>query len=258
MEADSVWTAYLCMWLAVIGAVLGSFLDCAADRWSRGEDWRKGRSHCTSCGHVLGPGDLFPIFSYVLHGGRCRYCGSRIPGECLYAELAGATAFVCLGLRFGLSPELGQWLVFAGILLALSLADRKRRIIPDPLVLLLILNRAVWIFLLHQSPAEIVRTILPGLGIPICLLVFVLWTEKLQNREVMGGGDIKLLFALALCLTWAEQLFTLLTGCLMGLLAVFCSRRQEKAVPFGPFLSAGAVLALTLGSPLIQWYLALF
>lgn len=258
MEADSVWTAYLCMWLAVIGAVLGSFLDCAADRWSRGEDWRKGRSHCTSCGHVLGPGDLFPIFSYVLHGGRCRYCGSRIPEECLYAELAGAAAFVCLGLRFGLSPELGQWLVFAGILLALSLADRKRRIIPDPLVLLLILNRAVWIFLLHQSPAEIVRTILPGLGIPICLLVFVLWTEKLQNREVMGGGDIKLLFALALCLTWAEQLFTLLTGCLMGLLAVFCSRRQEKAVPFGPFLSAGAVLALTLGSPLIQWYLALF
>lgn len=79
MEADSVWTAYLCMWLAVIGAVLGSFLDCAADRWSRGEDWKKGRSHCTSCGHLLGPGDcsLYSVMCGIGDDAGTAAAGSR-------------------------------------------------------------------------------------------------------------------------------------------------------------------------------------
>ena len=114
MEEEQIWTAFLCFWLAVSGAVLGSFLDCALSRWAE-EDPHPfaGRSRCASCGHVLGARDLVPVVSYLARRGRCRWCGERIPAECLWAELAGAAAFVCVGARFGLCPELGQWLVFA-------------------------------------------------------------------------------------------------------------------------------------------------
>ena len=94
---DRVWTIYLCFWLAVFGAVLGSFLDCAASRWAAGAPPFRGRSRCSSCGHALGAGDLIPVFSFLRRRGRCRYCGERIPADCLAAELAGAAALACMG-----------------------------------------------------------------------------------------------------------------------------------------------------------------
>ena len=111
---EQLLTAYLCFWLAVLGAVLGSFLDCAASRWAAGDPHPfAGRSRCSSCGHALGARDLVPVFSFLLRRGRCRYCGAGIPAECLTAELAGAAVFACLGVRFGWTPELGQWLAWA-------------------------------------------------------------------------------------------------------------------------------------------------
>lgn len=141
---EQLLTAYLCFWLAVLGAVLGSFLDCAASRWAAGDPHPfRGRSRCGSCGHTLGARDLVPVFSFLLRRGRCRWCGEAIPARCLVSELAGAAAFLCLGLRFGLSLELGQWFAFAALLLALSLTDWAARILPDKLLLLLAANRAV-------------------------------------------------------------------------------------------------------------------
>ena len=195
---NMVITAYMCLWLAVLGAVLGSFLDCAVSRWAAGEPWHRGRSRCISCGHPLVARDLVPVASYLLRRGRCRFCGRKIPAECLLAELAGAGAFLCLGLRFGLRPALGQWLVWAGLLLALSLWDAAEQIIPDSLLL-------------------------------------------------------------ALYMGWAELLLGLLLSCLLGLLwAALAGRRRDAAVPFGPFLAAGAVSAVCFGGPVIRWYFSLF
>lgn len=256
---NMVITAYVCLWLAVFGAVLGSFLDCAVSRWAAGERMFAGRSRCASCGHVLGARDLVPVFSFLLRRGRCRFCGGKIPAECLLAELAGAGVFLCLGLRFGPRPALGQWLVWAGLLLALSLADAARRIIPDVLLLAMAANRLLWLVLLGENPAEAALGILTACAVPAVLLALVLAAEKVSRREVMGGGDIKLLFALALYLGWAELLLALLASCLLGLLwAALAGRRRDAAVPFGPFLAAGAVCAVCFGGPVIQWYLGLF
>ena len=74
----------LCLfWLAVLGASLGSFVDCAASRWAFGQDPFAGRSHCAVCGHTLGVRDLIPLLSYLFHRGRCRFCGERIPVDCV-------------------------------------------------------------------------------------------------------------------------------------------------------------------------------
>lgn len=258
MEEQQIWTAFLCFWLAVLGAVLGSFLDCAASRWAVGEPPFRGRSRCASCGHTLGAGDLVPVLSFLLRRGRCRYCGERIPVECLASELAGALALGCLAARFGPEWELGQWAVWAVLLLALSLTDAAKQIIPDSLLLALAANRAVWFFVLGHGVRELLAAV-TACAVPAALLAMVLAMEKRMGREVMGGGDIKLLFVLALYLRWAELLLALLAGCLLGLLSAALARRKKgAAMAFGPFLAAGAVWTVCFGGPVLDWYFGLF
>lgn len=256
---EQLLTAYLCFWLAVFGAVLGSFLDCAVSRWAAGDPHPfRGRSRCGSCGQTLGPRDLLPIASFLFCRGRCRYCGARIPAECLVSELAGAAAFVLLGWRFGWVLELGQWLAFAALLLALSLMDWAKRILPDKLLLLLAANRAVWFVLLGHGARELLAAA-KACAVPAALLVLVLAMERLLGREAMGGGDIKLLFVLALYLGWAELFLTLLAGCLLGLLwAALTGGSGKTAMPFGPFLALGAMLTVCCGGPVLEWYFGLF
>ena len=258
-DETTVWTIFLCVWLALCGAALASFLDCCISRLSAGDAHPfGGRSRCLSCGHTLGAADLAPVFSWLFLRGRCRYCGKRIPAECVLSELAGAAAFAGLALRFGPVPELGQWLILAGVLLALSLTDLAKRIIPDRLLLLLAANRAVWFLVLGQGTAEAL-TALKACAVPAALLVLVLLLEKMIAREAMGGGDIKLLFALALYLSWAQLVLTLLAGCLLGLVwAALTGGKKGSVLPFGPFLAAGAVLTICCGEPLLLWYFGLF
>lgn len=259
MKEEQIWTIFLCFWLAVFGAVMGSFLDCAVSRWAAGKPgfW-KGRSQCGSCGHELGLRDLIPVFSFLFRRGKCKYCGARIPFDCLAAELAGMLAFGSLALRFGPSLELGQWLILALLLLAVSLTDQAKRIIPNKLLLLAAANRVVWFFVLGNWGQEALAA-LTACAVPVVLLVLVLAGEKLSGRELMGGGDIKLLFVLALYLSWAELLLMLLASCLLGIIWAGITRRKAGTVmPFGPFLAAGAVLTVCYGGPVLSWYLSLF
>lgn len=257
MNPDLLLKIYLCVWLFVAGAVLGSFLDCAVWRWAHGEAMFRGRSHCGSCGHTLSPQELVPVFSFLFSRGKCRHCGEKIPAECLWAELAGGIGFVCFGVKFGLSLELAQWLVLGALLLAVSLADGAKRIIPDRLLLAMAANRAVWLFVLGRPLWDTVKGMLASCIVPAALLCFVLLAEKVMKKEAMGGGDIKLLLALALYLSWPELLLTLLGGCLLGIAGGLLGKHRG-AIPFGPYLAAAAVGAACFGGPLIDWYLGFF
>lgn len=258
---------YKIFWLAVVGAVLGSFLNCAASRLAAGQKPFAGRSHCTACGQQLAVRDLFPIISFLLNRGRCRFCGGKIPPDCLLAELAGAAAFVCLGWRFSLSWELGQWICAAALLLALALTDWHERIIPDKILLLLLLNRAIWFCVLElpleQSLTDWLCDMLMSLLVPALLLVVVIFCEIINERELMGGGDIKLLFVLALYFSWAHLLLLLFGACLIGLLLAagglaLGRQKLNEPLPFGVDLALATLLTVCYGTPLVNWYLGLF
>ena len=281
LSIDRIMIIYLCVFLALFGLIWGSFTDCAVSRWAAGKKGKQlftGRSHCLACGHTLGAGDLIPVFSYLARHGRCRYCKRGIPADCLIAELAGMIGLVLIGLRFAPEAELGiwyffysgktgllftalplvMWVIWAAILLALSLTDAAKRIIPNQLLIALAVNRVVWFFALGEE-IDAVWDVLRAFIVPAALLALVLLAEKLLGREVMGGGDIKLLFALALYLSWAQLLLTLLAGCVAGLIfAVLAGQKRGMAMPFGPFLAAGAMVVVCFCDPLIQWYFGLF
>ncbi len=247
---------YFTFWLVLLGAVMGSFLDCAAARGKL----PTGRSRCDSCGQTLGPKDLIPIFSYLLCRGRCRYCGSRIPARCLGTELAGALVFGALVWKFGLELELVMQLILGSLLLLLALIDCTSHTLPDKLLLTAGVNRLVFLFLLQQPLKETcVHMVIGAFSVSLPLLVLSLVMDHLLQKETMGGGDIKLLFVLGLYRNWTEMVLLLFIGCVLALAWSFATGkgRSPKGIPFGPFLSAAWLIVTLFGTSWIQWYQSL-
>ena len=131
LYADPFLTVYCCLLAALLGACMGSFLNCAAWRIVHGESVLRGRSHCDACGHVLTVRDLIPVVSYLAAHGRCRYCGAKLSRRHVLAEAVSALVFVTLLLHYDISLQALEGWCVAGILLVCSFADLEGYIIPD-------------------------------------------------------------------------------------------------------------------------------
>ena len=160
---------YCAILAAVLGAVFGSFINCAAWRIAHGESFLKGRSHCAECGHELKALDLVPVFSYLFLRGKCRYCGKKISPRYMITELLLAAAFVGIVLRFGISGETLRYLGLSVILLGLSLVDLETYRIPNGFIIAGIIWWAVTIPLVlpRDGASGLSAWIGPSLGVTV-------------------------------------------------------------------------------------------
>ena len=253
---------YCCCFAAILGAVMGSFLNCAAWRIAHGESFLKGRSRCPACGHVLGIPDLVPVFSWLFLRGKCRYCGAKVSVRYFLAEVFMAVVTVVCLLRFDLTVLCLRNFVFLCCLFCLSLVDLEDYTIPDGC---LVISAAVWIAalpFLGWTWKEILLHLLAAVVFGGGLLVVSLIMDRILKKDSLGGGDIKLYFVVGLYLGLAATLFSLMVACIMGLLFAFLQKRLGKAkseqIPFGPSIAAAAAVMLLFGDPMVQWYLGLF
>lgn len=254
LYASPLITAYTLVLVGLLGLVMGSFLGCLAWRITHGESVLHGRSHCDECGHVLGIGDLVPVFSWLMHHGRCKYCGARISARHPIGELLCAAFYVTIVARYGITLEAGEMLVFASALFVLSLTDIEKYLIPDGAVIVAIAARVVFIVAayvllaggvdatfvfanpkqLTGSPADIAfslarDSLIGGAGIGAVMIVIVIAMDKVLGRESMGGGDIKLFAVAGFYFGWQQSLFLVIVACIVGLVfAVFQMKRQSR------------------------------
>lgn len=254
---DPVILIYFCTLTAIVGAVLGSFLNCAAYRISHGESFVKGRSHCPDCGHVLSALDLVPMLSYLMTKGKCRYCKKKISVRYPLTELFMAAMAVIALLRFDLSLLFVRNLFFGCILFCLSLVDFDIYEIPDGCHIAAL---AGWLITLPflEEPWKLLRQGLIGALVLLgSILLLSLLMDKLLGKESMGGGDIKLLFVCGLYLGIVGGMFMLIFACLIGLGFVLLvgKKNKEGQFPFGPSLAIAAWCMLLFGKSLIEWYL---
>ncbi|MBR1660098.1 MAG: prepilin peptidase [Oscillospiraceae bacterium] len=243
---------------AVLGACLGSFLNCAAWRMARGESFLRGRSRCPVCGHVLGPAELVPVLSWLLLRGKCRHCGAAISPRYMLTELiSAALALLCL-LRFGLGVLFLRNLAFLCCLLCLSLVDWEISEIPDGCLLF---SAAVWAAAAPFSCSgwrEAGLRIAAGLGFALALLLLSLAMDRALKKDSLGGGDIKLFAVVGLYLGFAGTLLALILACVLGLLLAAALRRGAgEPFPFGPAIAAAAGIVLLWGDGPVAWYLGL-
>lgn len=257
---DTGLIVYLFVIAGILGAVFGSAITCQGDRTANGENWWKGRSHCDACGHVLTAVDLIPIFSYLMHGGKCRYCGTKLSPKYLITEVLMACAFMgILWHQWSLSWEvILQWgLVCA--LLGLSVVDLDKYEIPDGYILFGIAWWVLGMTIEYFTGMEVVGRIKDGLLGGICiaggLLVLSLLMDRILKKESMGGGDIKLVFVTGLYLGAVNGLFSLVLACVIGLMFVVLLKKDK--IPFGPSISIAAYLGLTIVPYIVIWYVGL-
>ena len=248
-----VLTAYVLILAFVMGSVLGSFINCMAWRLAHGEKITGGRSHCTACGHVLGPLDLVPIFSYLFLHGKCRYCGEKISPRYMITELLLAAVFVDCILRYGLGFDALRWMAFSCCLLGLSLVDLETCTIPDRFLVAALVIYALTLPVTAAPVPDQLRSGIPGaLLLGAGMLVLSLLFDKVTGKESLGGGDIKLYFVAGLYLGSVGGLLCLILSCVLGLL--FSAGIRKRRIPFGPAISAAILLTAFFGSPLILWY----
>lgn len=258
--------AYFLIVTAALGLVMGSFTACMAWRIARGEDFVRGRSHCDSCGHVLGGRDLIPVLSWIVLRGRCRYCGAKISAACPLTELLTAAAFVAVVLCRGFTLAAAELLVLTVLLLAIALVDLDTGLIPDRLLLAVFLNFVVFAGLNGGAYWSVIgQGLLSGLTVAGPLLVLVLIMDRVLKKESMGGGDLKLFYVIGLYFDWKCNLFNVMLACVLGIVftLVFSKVRtgdgeNPRAFPFGPSIAAASYVTALVGERVVDWYLRLF
>lgn len=233
-----------------IGAIVGSFIGVVATRVPLGEGIVGGRSRCDHCRATLSAGELVPIVSYVALRGRCRHCRAAIDPLTLVAEIAGAlVALIALAVT---QTPLAAFVIalFGWAVLALALIDWRHLWLPDWLTLPLIAAGlgAVWIF-----PAINLQSRLLGAGFGYAALQALrLGYRRLRGREGLGGGDPKLVAAIAAWLGAPAIPAVLLAASMLGLglVAVDCLRGRriaaDREMPFGTLLGVAAIAALPI------------
>ena len=243
----------------VFGACIGSFLNVVICRMPKGQSIASPSSHCPACNHAIPFYFNIPLISFLLLRGRCGFC--KIPISIRYPLVELITGFLALGLllTFGLTPTALFYFIFSAVLVAISFIDMDHQIIPDKLSLpgILIFSTS-WVFVPQIHFISVILGILAGGG--IIYLVDALYFI-IRKQHGMGGGDIKLLAMIGAATGIKGIFFTLFTGSVFGTLggvaAIALSKKPNKTqakIPFGPFLSIGAVLYIFWGEPLIRWY----
>ncbi|HSB77415.1 MAG TPA: prepilin peptidase [Candidatus Methylomirabilis sp.] len=249
----------LITWAAGFGLIVGSFLNVVIHRLPKGESLVVPRSRCPECHTPIRPWDNIPLVSYVLLRGRCRACKHPISWRYPLVEALTGLLFVLTVVRFGLTLESAFLLILLSGLVVVSFVDLDHQIIPNAITLPGI-PLGLLAGLLVAEPPLLDRLVgaLAGAGF---LYLVLFYGGVLYGQDAMGEGDLNLIALVGAFLGWRAVVVTILVACLVGSavgIALMLSRRLERRqhIPFGPFLSLGAAIALFWGNDLIGWYLA--
>jgi len=243
------------------GLVLGSFMTVAVARIPAGESLVRPRSRCPRCGAPIAPRDNVPVVSWLLLRGRCRNCSEPISPFYPGLEIVTAVLVAAGAARFS---DIGAAVVVAAMLSlmpAVALIDLRHRIIPNRLMYpsLVVFPIAIVLARLLGSELDPVKALvgLLAYGGGLLIVAFV--------SRGMGMGDVKLaaliglvLGSLGLRYVGVAAAAGILVGGLAGIGALLAGRGRKSAIPFGPSMAAGALVAAFAGESIASWYLGRF
>jgi leader peptidase (prepilin peptidase)/N-methyltransferase len=256
---------------ALLGGILGSFLNVCVYRLPLELSVVRPRSSCPKCGTMIAWYDNVPVVSWLLLGGRCRKCREPISPMYPLVELTIALVWAAAAARLGATPQALSAALFVTLLVGILLTDAQHFIIPDEFSLG---GLGAGLALSFVTDIGIVRSAL-GAASGFALLGAVKlagdyalragWiggaavTETLGQDEPvssMGMGDLKMLAMIGAFLGWQGVLASVFLGALAGTIIYlpFLFRKTKPLVPFGIYLAMGALVALVFGNRLVAWY----
>lgn len=247
----------------IFGACIGSFLNVVIHRMPEGRSIVSPPSHCPACNHTIPFYFNIPIISFLILKGKCGFCNTPISIRYPLVEIITGLLTLGLFLKFGLTQAALFYFIFGAVLIAISFIDLDHQIIPDKLSLPgIIFFSTSCLFVPQMCLDSVIWGVLAGGGI---LYLVALSYYSLRKHQGMGGGDIKLLAMIGAATGVKGAFFTLFTGSVFGTLGGVAamamakkSPKRQAKIPFGPFLSLGAILYIFWGEAIIRWYINFF
>ena len=254
----------------LLGVCVGSFLNVVIYRLPNGMSLSFPASHCPKCGYELKWYDNIPVLAYIILGGKCRSCKTRISPRYMAVELANMLLWL---LSVALFWE--RSIVFAvaaalssSLMICVFFIDIDCKIIYDRFVIMIGVLGLVASFF---DPAYGWLSHLIGGAVGFCSFYLIAWSfEKLRGKEGLGGGDIKLTAVCGLLIGWQRLLLSIIIATVSASIVLLIlsrknsesSEESEEATesaeyPFAPFLTSGFALAMFFGEAIIEWYLSL-
>jgi leader peptidase (prepilin peptidase)/N-methyltransferase len=248
----------LYMFIFFTGLCVGSFLNVCIYRIPAHKSIVYPGSACPSCNTYIKFYDNIPILGYVMVKGRCRYCGNPISIRYPLVEFLGGLLVLSMVFKFGITFSMLTYFIFAAALIIITFIDIDYQIIPNEISLPgIIIGLGLSFVIPTLTPIESLLGIIIGGG---SLWLVATFYMLITRREGMGFGDVKLLGMIGAFVGWKGVLVTIFAasaiGTIIGVAAMLKNRKDMKmAIPFGPFLSIGAIIYLFFGDTLIDWYL---
>ena len=181
------------------------------------------------------------------------------PGRTPAVAIATALLFAATPLAIDVDWVLPAYLWFVAVTVTLTLTDLDTKLIPNRILfpgtivgLVLLMGGAI------VEGGPIVRPLAGGVIYFVLLLALALIA-----RGGFGFGDVKLAFLLGLFTayqSWETLIVAVFAAFLLGglvsaILVVFRIRSRKDSIPFGPYLVAGAYLAIVWAGTIASWYL---
>jgi leader peptidase (prepilin peptidase)/N-methyltransferase len=244
------------------GLVVGSFLTVVVDRVPKNESIVTPRSRCPQCGTEIRNRDNIPVVSWLLLRGRCRTCRTRIPVRYPLLEAGTAACFAGVALVYPRIYVITMLCAFCAVMLAVGAIDLDHKIIPNRITYpaFPVLAATIVVGWAIGQDLDPIRALIGALAYGgVFLLIAVIAPRGL------GMGDVKLTALIGLVMGSLGLRYVgvaagaaILLGGLGGIVALLAGRGRKSAIPFGPFLTAGALVAVFWGERIAHWYLRSF
>lgn len=240
--------------IIIYGVVIGSFLNVCIFRIPRGESIVVSRSHCMSCGKHIKWYDLVPLVSYLILGGKCRYCKAKLSIQYPLVEFANGLGYAIIVIVNGVNLTSILYCLCTSALLTLSVIDWRTYEIP------VAFNTFIGIIGIIRLLTDLEHWYTYALGF-VSVSGFLYLLYLITKGRGIGGGDIKLMAAAGLLVGWKYIILSLGLGCVIGSvihLALMKIQKKDRVLAFGPYLSLGIYISMVCGDKLIEWYLNMF
>ena len=268
----------------LVGAIFGSFLNVCIGRWPEGLSVIKPRSRCPKCGHQIKASENIPILSWLMLRGRCSGCGEPISIQYPIVELLSGLIWLLAYFHFGLTFTAFRIAVFAMVMLGIAITDAKHFLIPDGFTVFglffVLLTSFVALYLGEAEPFARPWDAILGMCVGAGAISIVGWLgEVWLKRPAMGFGDVTLMAVVGAAMGPARSLLTIFIAAvlapivLLGIVYPLSARGlatdkgqtemaleaggawRKRELPFGVFLAPAALIALLHGDLIIAWYL---
>lgn len=238
----------------VFGTVLGSFFNVVGLRVPQKIKFANDRSYCPNCEKQLTWYELVPVLSYVIQNGKCRGCKKEISMIYPIVELATGALFAFCYYYIGLELELITAILLMSMLMIIFVTDMSYMLIPNKILLFFL---PLFIIMRVIEPLDPWYNALIGAAAGYGLVALII----LLSKGGMGAGDMKLLGVLGIVLGLGNILLTFFIAALFGaivggIMMMMQKVKRRQAIPFGPYIIAGAIITYFYGTNIIDWYLS--